>query len=244
MSAYRCLWYLFALCAKVCIDALLSHANHTFTHDISWLIYLYVSHSIHSPQLCTSAFLRFPTVHEEARGHSDWKHIDERYLEGRRRHVLEDLLGFERHFPEYVHAFSRFHLKALHPFLATTATRFTCSHHGLPAPLHFKYRTIPYSFCQTPWRRLKDIPNMEGPWHRERSSLNCWQPIDHIDPVTSRSTRSSVTWIRSSPLCWWSVQASSAWSGQLGRGKPWKGCFSVRSRSWEYHIFVGYRIRF
>ncbi|CAK9072932.1 unnamed protein product [Durusdinium trenchii] len=34
--------------------------------------------------------LWFPTVHEEARGHSDWKHIDERYLEGRRRHVLEE----------------------------------------------------------------------------------------------------------------------------------------------------------
>ena len=33
-------------------------------------------------------------VHEEARGHSDWKHIDERYLEGRRRHVLEELLGW------------------------------------------------------------------------------------------------------------------------------------------------------
>ena len=29
-------------------------------------------------------------VHEEARGCSDWKHIDERYLEGRRRHVLEE----------------------------------------------------------------------------------------------------------------------------------------------------------
>ena len=34
--------------------------------------------------------LWFPTVHEEARPHSDWKHIDERYLEGRRRHVLEE----------------------------------------------------------------------------------------------------------------------------------------------------------
>ena len=33
---------------------------------------------------------RFPTVHEAAFAHSDWKHIDERYLEGRRRHVLEE----------------------------------------------------------------------------------------------------------------------------------------------------------
>ena len=34
--------------------------------------------------------LWFPTVHEEARALSDWKHIDERFLEGRRRHVLEE----------------------------------------------------------------------------------------------------------------------------------------------------------
>lgn len=36
--------------------------------------------------------LALSKVHEEARGHSDWKHIDERYLEGRRRHVLEEFL--------------------------------------------------------------------------------------------------------------------------------------------------------
>mmetsp|Transcript_27692 Transcript_27692/g.79540 ORF Transcript_27692/g.79540 Transcript_27692/m.79540 type:complete len:450 (-) Transcript_27692:74-1423(-) len=34
--------------------------------------------------------LWFPTVHEEARGVSDWPHIDERFIEGRRRHVLEE----------------------------------------------------------------------------------------------------------------------------------------------------------
>jgi len=34
--------------------------------------------------------LWFPTVHEEARLVSDWKHIDERFIEGRRRHVLEE----------------------------------------------------------------------------------------------------------------------------------------------------------
>ncbi|CAE8714351.1 unnamed protein product [Polarella glacialis] len=34
--------------------------------------------------------LWFPTVHEEARKVSDWKHIDERFIEGRRRHVLEE----------------------------------------------------------------------------------------------------------------------------------------------------------
>ena len=30
------------------------------------------------------------TVHEEARKVSDWPHIDERFIEGRRRHVLEE----------------------------------------------------------------------------------------------------------------------------------------------------------
>jgi len=34
--------------------------------------------------------LWFPTVHAEARAVSDWPHIDERFIEGRRRHVLEE----------------------------------------------------------------------------------------------------------------------------------------------------------
>jgi len=34
--------------------------------------------------------LWFPTVHEEGRKISDWPHIDERFLEGRRRHILEE----------------------------------------------------------------------------------------------------------------------------------------------------------
>merc|ERR1712008_453679 len=34
--------------------------------------------------------LWFPTVHEEARPMSAWPHIDERFLEGRRRHILEE----------------------------------------------------------------------------------------------------------------------------------------------------------
>merc|ERR1719517_254675 len=34
--------------------------------------------------------LWFPTVHEEARKISEWPHIDERFIEGRRRHVLEE----------------------------------------------------------------------------------------------------------------------------------------------------------
>mmetsp|Transcript_50977 Transcript_50977/g.70056 ORF Transcript_50977/g.70056 Transcript_50977/m.70056 type:complete len:443 (-) Transcript_50977:102-1430(-) len=34
--------------------------------------------------------LWFPTVHEEARKVSDWAHIDERFIEGRRRHVIEE----------------------------------------------------------------------------------------------------------------------------------------------------------
>ena len=168
-----------------------------------------------STQLCTSAVcLRFPTVHEEARGHSDWKHIDERYLEGRRRHVLEDLVvgeNFEKDLKgtfQHFQAFSHFHKKTLQLFFSNNGYAF---HMFIPRP--------------APLLRVWDPPNHPGTkveWypkygrsrHRELSSLNRWQPID---PVTSRSTRSSVTWIRSSPLCWWSVQASSAWSGQLGR---------------------------
>jgi len=34
--------------------------------------------------------LWFPTVHECGRATSNWKHIDERYIEGRRRHILEE----------------------------------------------------------------------------------------------------------------------------------------------------------
>merc|ERR1719408_534782 len=34
--------------------------------------------------------LWFPTVHEEGMKVSEWKHIDERFIEGRRRHVLEE----------------------------------------------------------------------------------------------------------------------------------------------------------
>lgn len=34
--------------------------------------------------------LWFPTVHECGRANSQWGHIDERYIEGRRRHILEE----------------------------------------------------------------------------------------------------------------------------------------------------------
>jgi len=34
--------------------------------------------------------LWFPTVHEDARPEGSWGHIDERYLEGRRRHIFEE----------------------------------------------------------------------------------------------------------------------------------------------------------
>merc|ERR1719235_2405724 len=34
--------------------------------------------------------LWFPTIHEEARAQGSWPHIDERFLEGRRRHILEE----------------------------------------------------------------------------------------------------------------------------------------------------------
>merc|ERR1719217_963496 len=34
--------------------------------------------------------LWFPVIHEEARKISQWAHIDERFIEGRRRHILEE----------------------------------------------------------------------------------------------------------------------------------------------------------
>eukprot|EP00418_Pyrodinium_bahamense_P018998 CAMPEP_0179123908 /NCGR_PEP_ID=MMETSP0796-20121207/58534_1 /TAXON_ID=73915 /ORGANISM="Pyrodinium bahamense, Strain pbaha01" /LENGTH=504 /DNA_ID=CAMNT_0020822557 /DNA_START=58 /DNA_END=1570 /DNA_ORIENTATION=+ len=34
--------------------------------------------------------LWFPTVHEEARPNGSWPHLDERFLEGRRRHIVEE----------------------------------------------------------------------------------------------------------------------------------------------------------
>merc|ERR1712224_538693 len=40
--------------------------------------------------------LWFPTVHEDAMKHSAWAHIDERYLEGRRRHILEEYVKIQQ----------------------------------------------------------------------------------------------------------------------------------------------------
>merc|ERR1712060_377788 len=34
--------------------------------------------------------LWFPVIHEAAKAESEWRHIDERFLEGRRRHILEE----------------------------------------------------------------------------------------------------------------------------------------------------------
>ncbi len=34
--------------------------------------------------------LWFPTIYEDARPASNWSHIDERYMEGRRRHIMEE----------------------------------------------------------------------------------------------------------------------------------------------------------
>merc|ERR1711862_636961 len=34
--------------------------------------------------------LWFPTIHEKARPEGSWAHIDERFIEGRRRHILEE----------------------------------------------------------------------------------------------------------------------------------------------------------
>jgi len=39
--------------------------------------------------------LWFPTVHQTARPHSAWEHIDERFMEGRRRHILEEFHAIE-----------------------------------------------------------------------------------------------------------------------------------------------------
>merc|ERR550514_1336210 len=40
--------------------------------------------------------LWFPVIHEEAQKESAWKHIDERFLEGRRRHILEEYNEIKR----------------------------------------------------------------------------------------------------------------------------------------------------
>merc|ERR1719145_129698 len=34
--------------------------------------------------------LWFPTIHQQARLEGSWPHLDERFLEGRRRHILEE----------------------------------------------------------------------------------------------------------------------------------------------------------
>ncbi|KAF4751677.1 hypothetical protein FOZ62_022031, partial [Perkinsus olseni] len=34
--------------------------------------------------------LWFPTIHEDARPEGSWSHIDERFIEGRRRHIFEE----------------------------------------------------------------------------------------------------------------------------------------------------------
>jgi len=40
--------------------------------------------------------LWFPTIHEAARPEGSWPHIDERFLEGRRRHVLEEYAAIQK----------------------------------------------------------------------------------------------------------------------------------------------------
>jgi len=40
--------------------------------------------------------LWFPTIHEEARKVSSWGHIDERFMEGRRRHILEEYTKLQK----------------------------------------------------------------------------------------------------------------------------------------------------
>jgi len=40
--------------------------------------------------------LWFPTIHEVARPEGSWPHIDERFLEGRRRHILEEYAAIQK----------------------------------------------------------------------------------------------------------------------------------------------------
>merc|ERR1719502_2430971 len=40
--------------------------------------------------------LWFPTIHEDARKVSSWGHIDERFMEGRRRHILEEYTKLQK----------------------------------------------------------------------------------------------------------------------------------------------------
>jgi hypothetical protein len=62
----------------------------TGTDDISWDYCMICAGCNFGPFKPMGESLWFPTVHAKGREVSDWKHIDERYYEGRRRHILEE----------------------------------------------------------------------------------------------------------------------------------------------------------
>merc|ERR1712232_47173 len=58
--------------------------------QISWDYCMICSGCNFNPLQPKGESLWFPTVHKVGREVSEWKHIDERYYEGRRRHILEE----------------------------------------------------------------------------------------------------------------------------------------------------------
>jgi len=58
--------------------------------EISWDYCVICSGCNFNPLKPKGESLWFPTVHAQGREVSDWNHIDERYFEGRRRHILEE----------------------------------------------------------------------------------------------------------------------------------------------------------
>merc|ERR1712039_435599 len=62
----------------------------TSTDTISWDYCIICAGCNFGPFKPMGESLWFPTIHEEGRKVSDWAHIDERFMEGRRRHILEE----------------------------------------------------------------------------------------------------------------------------------------------------------
>merc|ERR1712194_155986 len=60
------------------------------TDEIAWDYCIICAGCNFGPFKPMGESLWFPTIHEEARKVSDWPHIDERFIEGRRRHVLQE----------------------------------------------------------------------------------------------------------------------------------------------------------
>ena len=154
MSAYRCLWYLFALLRKS-MHWCVAFSRQPYIH--SWYLMIDLPLSIPSDPFTTALHLSLPQV-----PHGAWRGTWSLWLEA---HWWEIPGGSPptcaRGSSGIWKALSRicscifplpFKSTTVHPFLATTATRFTCAHHGLPAPLHFKYRTHFVRLQDEGWR--------------------------------------------------------------------------------------------